>query len=65
MALITSCYYSTGKNKVVINAADYGLKEGVDGTPAIIRALEVAKEKSASKQDDIIARTLEHKSRTK
>ncbi len=32
-----------------INAADYGLKEGVDNTPALMRALELCKENKANR----------------
>lgn len=32
-----------------INAADYGLKEGIDNTPAFIKALEACKQQKASR----------------
>jgi hypothetical protein len=47
--LLVSCLNSNKKSELVIDAGDYGLKEGVDNTKALITALDVCKRKGASK----------------
>ncbi|MBI9070234.1 MAG: hypothetical protein JEY94_01465 [Melioribacteraceae bacterium] len=49
IVFVFACSSGNNEKGIELNAVDYGLTEGVDGTQAIIRALDDARQKNASK----------------
>ncbi len=49
LAAFSLALAACSQGTAVINAADYGLKEGIDNTPALLRALQACKEQKAAK----------------